>query len=439
MPDMMLTPDFKNTPYWWEAAPRPELDEKPLPRETDVAVVGSGFTGLSAALTLARGGKAVTVLEAETPGYGASTRNSGFVGCQLWSKLTPLVKKFGEERASVLAREALAAHDYVVSLIEREQIACHFTYCGRLISAHSPTAYVTLSKELDLMKRLFGFEGHMVPREQQRTEINTDLYYGGMIVKKGGSLHPGLYHAGLLDRAMGAGAAVHGKTPVLSIEREPSGRFRVTTPRGVVSAGRVVLGTNGYTGKGLDWFRRRLIPVHAGVVVSEEIGAERVKSVLPTGRTMIDTRINPYSARPSPDGTRLQFASARGLFVRDYPAKAMEMHRAMVETFPTLRDVRIAYCWTGQMGFSFDKLPHVGERDGVLYALGYCGTGIPMATWLGHKLGQRVLGAPDSGSALDGRGFPTRPFYTGNPWFLPLVIKWYGHKDKRGVPARKTA
>jgi glycine/D-amino acid oxidase-like deaminating enzyme len=439
MPDMMLTPDFKSTPYWWEAAPRPDLGEKPLPKETDVAVVGSGFTGLSAALTLARGGKDVVVFEAESPGHGASTRNSGFVGCQLWSKLTPLVKKFGEERAAVLAREAMSAHDYVVSLIEREQIACHFTYCGRLISAHSPVAYKTLERELALMQRLFGFEGHMVPREQQRTEIATDLYHGGMIVKKGGSLHPGLYHAGLLDRAMGAGAAIHGKTPVLSIERERSGRFRVTTPRGTVSAGRVILGTNGYTGNGLDWFRRRLIPVHAGVVVSEPIGAERVRSVLPTGRTMIDTRINPYSARPSPDGTRLQFASARGLFVRDYPAKAMEMHRAMVETFPTMRDVRIAYCWTGQMGFTFDKLPHVGERDGVLYALGYCGTGIPMATWLGHKLGQRVLGASDSASALDGRDFPTRPFYTGNPWFLPLVIKWYGHKDKRGVPARKAA
>ena len=439
MPDMMLTPDFKTTPYWWEAAPRPDLGERPLPRETEVAVVGSGFTGLSAALTLARGGKDVTVLEAETPGHGASTRNSGFVGYQLWSKMTPLIEKFGEQRAGDLAREVLKAHDYVVALIEREQIACHFNYCGRLIAAHSPAAYRGLAHELEALRRLFGLEAWMVPREEQRTEIASDLYHGGMVMKKNGSLHPGLYHADLLDRAMGAGAAVHGKTPVLSVERERSGRFRVATPRGVVSAGRVILATNGYTGKGLDWFRRRLVPVHAGVIVTEPIGAERVRSVLPTGRTMIDTRINPYSARPSPDGTRLQFASARGLFVRDYPAKAMEMRQAMVETFPTLRDVRIAHCWTGQMGFTFDKLPHIGERDGVLYAMGYCGTGIPMATWLGHKLGQRVLGAPDALSALDGRDFPTRPFYSGNPWFLPLIIRWYRHKDRRGVPARKAA
>ncbi len=439
MAGTVVTPDFKSTPYWWEAAPRPNLPQAPLPKTTEVAVIGSGFTGLSAALTLARAGRQVHVFEAEDAGHGASTRNSGFIGSALRSKFSPLIERYGLAQATAMAKEAVAAHRYLVSLLEREQIACHFVYCGRLVPAHTPEAYEWLGHEFDLLNTHVGLEGTMVPRSAQHREIGSDLYHGALVTNLNGSLHPGLYHAGLLDRAQLSGAVVHARTPVQDILREAQARFRIATPRGTVIANHVLMASNGYTGFAKPWFRDRVIPVHAGVMVSEPLAPERLKRALPTGRTMIDTKLNPYSARPSPDGTRIQFAAARGLLVTDHKAKAAEMHSAFREVFPDLADVRVAFCWTGQMGFTFDELPHFGTHDGVHYAMGYCGTGVPMSTWLGHKLAQKVLDDREAKTAFDGREFPKRFFYRGWPWFLPLVVNWYRLQDRRDLARAKAA
>ncbi|MFO0997300.1 MAG: FAD-binding oxidoreductase [Alphaproteobacteria bacterium] len=429
----VLAPDFKATPFWWDSAPPPEAPETPLPASTDVAIVGSGYTGIAAALTLARGGRSVQVLEAEVPGYGASTRNAGFVGCQMWSKFAPLVERVGLTRAAALSNEAVAAHRYVVELIEREQIACQFTYSGRFIAAHSPTSYESLGREVELLKRHAKLDCDLVPRARQREEMATDFFHGGMIIRLSGHLHPGQYYRGLFERARSAGATIHAKTPVTRLVREPDGQFTLSTPRGIIKAREVIVATNGYTGGLLPWLRRRIITVHTGIAVSEPLGQERVREILPTLRTMIDTRMNPISIRPMPGGDRLQFTAARGLFIPDPAIKAAEILDEVKRALPQLSDIRMEYCWTGQMGFTFDKLPHIGQRDGIRYAMGYCGTGLPMATWLGRKLALRILGDGDAMTALDDRPFPTRVFYRGNPWFLPAVVRWYGYKDRRDL------
>lgn len=434
-------PGFKTTPFWQDTAPPRTLPETPLPKDADVVIVGSGYTGLSAALTLARAGKSVHVLEADRyPGAGASTRNAGFVGAQLWSKFKPLAERLGLERAAAYTSEAIDAHRYVLSLIEREQISCHLLYKGRYTAAHSPEAYASLVKEAELLRQHFGIACEMVPRARQRREIGTDFFHGGMIHPLSGSLHPGLYYAGLLDRVLAAGVAVHINAKAETIERAGNGAFAVRTSRGVLNAGRVIMATNGYTDRTFPWFKRRIITIHTAIAVTEPLAPELIREVLPAGRTFIDTRMNPVSIRTMPDGRRLQFTAARGLFVRDNATKATEIRDAAAFAVPAVKDVRISHCWTGQMGFTFDKLPHIGEHDGVLYAMGYCGTGLPMSTWLGHKLALRVLGDKNGATGFDGRPFPTRPFYNGNPWFLPLVVQWYGHKDRRDLKrARKAA
>lgn len=434
MPDSAVAPDFKTTPFWQDAVPPRELPDTALPKDADVVIAGSGYTGLSAALTLARAGRRVHVLEADRyPGAGASTRNAGFVGSQLWSKFKPLAEKIGVEKASAYTLEAIDAHKYVIALIEREQIACHFLYNGRFIAAHSPESYASLTKESEMLKKHFGIECTMVPRERQRQEIGTDFFFGGMVHPLTGSLHPGMYYAGLLDRVLAAGVTIHTNTKALSFDRTSNGGFTVGTSRGTLNAGRVILATNGYTDHTFPWFKRRIITIHTNIAVTEPLDPALIREVLPSGRTFIDTRMNPVSIRPMPDGRRLQFTAARGLFESDNAVKAKEIRDAAGFAVPTVKNVRISHCWTGQMGFTFDKLPHIGERDGVLYAMGYCGTGLPMSTWLGHKLALRVLGDESAATGLDGRTFPTRPFYTGNPWFLPLIIQWYAHKDRRDL------
>ena len=430
MADTLFTDDFKETPYWWDAAPRPEPSDASLPAKVDVVVVGSGNVGLSAALTLARGGRQVLVLEAEEAGYGASTRNAGYVGRTLWSKYGALVAKLGAARATALCNEAVASHHYVVELIKGEQISCHFSYCGRFIAAETESQYKVMEDDLAAMaKGGVEIDGTMVPKSEIHRELGSDYYLGGMVLEGVGALHPGLYHQGLMERVMNAGATIIDRTPVTAIERDCE-RFTVTTPKGRISARDVVVGTNGYTGPPTPYIARRMIPVPAYMIVTEPLGAERMKSVLPTGRTVIDSKVNIFWTRPTPDGERLIFGSRTGMRQDDLRIKARQIHGDMLKVFPQLEGVKVSHCWTGNMGFSFDKLPHTGAHEGVEFAAGLCGVGIPMGTYLGHKTGLRVLGDPAAATAFDGRPFPTRPFYTGNPWFLPLVMGWYSLVDR---------
>ena len=160
----IFAPGFKQEPYWWEAAPRPRLEPEPLPEKVDVVVVGSGFTGLSAALTLARAGREVAVIEARDPGFGASTRNAGFVGKTLKHSFREVMTKEGLARAIAVHGEARAAFDHVIELIEKEQISCGLERCGRFMGALSAHHYETMAAELELRHRHLGEEFEMVPR-----------------------------------------------------------------------------------------------------------------------------------------------------------------------------------------------------------------------------------------------------------------------------------
>jgi glycine/D-amino acid oxidase-like deaminating enzyme len=428
--DHLFAADFKTDPYWWDAAPRPAPVEAALPARADVAIVGSGHTGLSAALTLARAGRQVVVLEAETPGHGASTRNAGYIGRTLYSKFTKLEKRLGTAKAAALTREGVAAHEYIVHLIEREQLACGFEYRGRFIAADTPSHYDTMARELEAVRRIAPMEGHMVPRSEQRSEIGSDYYHGGQVLMGTGALHPGLYQSELMDRVVRAGAAVHGRTPVTGIAREDDG-FTVRTARGSLVARDVIVATNGYTGAPTPHLRRRIIPVAAYMIATEPLGEAGVAKLLPTRRTMIDSKINIFWARPSPDGTRLLFGARTGIDDGDLRRKAVLLHGHMTEVYPELASTRVTHCWTGNMGFTFDLLPHTGVVDGVHFATGFCGVGLPMGTWLGHKAAQKVLGHKDGATPFDDLPFPTRPFYSGNPWFLGPLLRYYAWRDRR--------
>ncbi|MSP83809.1 MAG: FAD-dependent oxidoreductase [Alphaproteobacteria bacterium] len=430
MADHLFAPGFKTDPYWWDAAPRPSVVEAALPASIDVAIVGSGHTGLSAALTLVRAGRSVAILEAEVPGYGASTRNAGYVGRTLYAKYPKLEKTFGAEKAVALTREGVTAHEYIVRLVEQEQLDCRFEYRGRFIAAESQAHYDKMAHEFEALRRVAPMEGHMVSRADQRTEIGSDYYYGGLVLMGTGALHPGLYQSALMDRVAKAGATIFGKTPVTAIRREGTG-FEITTSRGRIAARDVIVATNGYTGAPTPHLRRRVIPVAAYMIATEPLGENGVRRLLPTRRTMIDSKTNIFWARPSPDGKSLLFGARTGIDDGDLSRKAILLHGHMTEVYPELANVRMTHCWTGNMGFTFDLLPHAGVVDGVHFATGYCGVGLPMGTWLGHKSALKVLGDKGGRTPFDDLPFPTRPFYNGRPWFLGPLLRYYAWRDRR--------
>jgi glycine/D-amino acid oxidase-like deaminating enzyme len=428
----ILAHNFKEQPFWWDAAPRPVLPEQPLPAKVDVAVVGSGHTGLVAALTLARAGRRVAVFDAGDAGQGASSRNAGYVGRSLKHSFGEIMERHGLERAVAVYRDMRAAFDWVFTLVEQEQIACKLVRCGRFIGARSPRHYEGMAREYELRRRHLGEPFEMIDRAGQRREFGSDYYCGGTVIPDHGSFHPGLYHQGLLDRVMSAGVEIHARTPVSALRRESDG-FVVASSRGAVTARDVLVATNGYVDESLPWFRRRLVPFHGYVVATEPLAREHIDRILPNARTVIEFTHNIFFMRRSPDGERLLFGGYTGGPVTDLRDMAARLHRALLRILPDLAGVRLSHVWTGKCAGTFDLYPHIGVHDGVHYALGYCFAGVPMGSWMGLKAALKIMGAADAATAFDSLPFRTLPFYTGNPWFVPLVMKYYDWQDRRSL------
>ncbi|WP_135467209.1 NAD(P)/FAD-dependent oxidoreductase [Crenalkalicoccus roseus] len=429
----LFAPDFKARPWWWEAAEPPDRDA-PLPDRTGVAVVGGGYAGLSAALTLRRLGHEVAVLDAERIGWGASSRNGGHVSGGLKVPVAGLERAFGRERARQIVLAAAASFPFLEETIAREGIACDYVRCGRFTAAWSRRHYDALAARAEYLAEITGMPTEMVPRSRQREVLGSDHYHGGMKVAATGSLHPGKYARGLAAAAERAGATLVDQVRVRGIAPEGSG-FRLRTERGELRADAVLVATNGYTldprGTALPWLARRLIPLNSYIIATEELPEGMIDRLFPGRRVISDTKRVLNYFRPSPDGKRVLWGGRASFRAATAEDTAPALHGYMAECFPELRSVRITHAWTGNVAFTFDWLPHIGVQEGVHYAAGCQGNGVAMATWLGHNAALKVAGAANERFALDGLPFPTRPLYSGDPsWFLPLVGGWYRLRDR---------
>ncbi len=254
-------------PFWWEAAPPQTLPQIPVTPTCDVVVVGAGYTGVSAALTLARAGRSVQVFDKMRPGEGASTRNGGIASGNLRPGYDELARKFGQERATAIQTEAKIAREDLSDFIRRETIDCDFKMTGRFSGASNAADYEGLAREAERLSRQLGVEAYAVPRAEQRAVLGTDFYHGGMMRNDIGGLHPAKLHAGMLRVALESGAVVHGETAVEKV-RATGIRFEVTTARGIVTCDHVITGTNGYTDGSDKWLRRRLVPVRSRLIAT---------------------------------------------------------------------------------------------------------------------------------------------------------------------------
>ena len=407
-------------PYWWLAAPLQQDVDFDLPKTVDVAIIGAGYAGLSAALVLARAGRSVTVFDKGAAGEGASTRNGGITSGNVRLSHSELTRRFGASRADAILLEAKAAREDLYRFIEEEKIDCDFALTGRFAGALSAQQYDSLAREADHLRANLGIEAFAVPFSEMHQHIGTDFYRGGSVRMDVGGVHPAKLHNEILRLAKAAGVVVAHHTGVTSVSGM-DGSFTLQTARGVVKAKKVISATNGYV-DGLDpWLQRRIVPIRSRIIVTNELPSGMMDRLLPTRMMVSDKRQLTYYYRPTPDGQRLLFGGRDGTVEGDPSWPTEHLRHEMTRIFPELERVGIDHSWFGYVAMNRDMLPRIFNHNGVQYVTGCCGSGIVWLRWAGQKAAQKILGQ-QSESALDFRPPRGVPLFRGKAWFMPAVF-----------------
>jgi len=442
-----MTPKEHN--YWLTTADFPEAEVRPLPDRVEVAVIGAGFTGLSAARTLAKRGAKVAVLESETIGWGASSRNGGMVLTGLKLGVNKLISMYGRERTQRMYAASLATIDCVEQIVREENIACDFSRCGHLEVACKQKHFDDYARQAEVIAREFNHPLRVVQKNDLPAEIGASIYFGGMVDEVSAGLNPARYVAGLGGAALKAGAKVYEHTRVNLIQREPRNGapgWRLTTAppcrkkrdKGGTPTNHglwardVFVATSGYTSQATPALQKKIIPIGSYIIATEILPEPLARELSPRNRMIYDSKNYLYYYRLTRD--RRMLFGGRAAFFPETESTIREsaeiLRRGMIEVYPQLRDAKVEFVWGGTLDFAFDIMPHAGQLDGIYYALGYAGHGVAMATWQGQKIAELIAGdKPDN--PFVGIPFPGAPLglYNGKPWFLPFAGAWYKFLD----------
>lgn len=423
---------MKLTSYWLDTAPRfAGAEAEPPNGDVDVAVVGAGFTGLSAAIALAKKGARVAVFEAGSVGRAASGRNGGMCNNGFAQDYHAMSVKLGAERADMLYRAFDAGVSKVESLVAEEGIDCTFKRVGKLKLAAKPEHYDKLARSQALMAKSCDPDTRMVTRAELRDEVGTDRYFGGLLFEKSAGLHVGRYGHGLAVAAARRGVRIYENAPVMGLKRLAGAAHEVRTPSGSVRAAQVLLATGTSAVGPLAWFRRRIVPVGAFIIVTEPLSVEVLDRITPRRRMTTDTKNFVNYFRVTPDN-RLLFGG-RARFAETNPKSDMKsgaiLQKSLFELFPHLVGTRIDYCWGGMVDMTQDRLPHAGERNGIFYSMGYSGHGTQMSTYMGAIMAEVMDGRADL-NPWSRADWPAIPGHFGKPWFLPIVGAYYRLQDR---------
>jgi glycine/D-amino acid oxidase-like deaminating enzyme len=422
--------------YWLTTVQMPAAEgTAPLPEMVDVAVIGAGFTGLSAARTLAKKGAKVVVLESETIGWGASSRNGGMVLTGMKLGVGKLKSMYGQELTKRMYAASLASIDCVEQIVCEDAIDCDFSRCGHLEVACKQKHFADYTRQAEIIEVEFNHKLRVVPRTDLAAEIGSSIYYGGMVDEVSAGCNPAQYVAGLARAAIKAGAQIVEHTRVNTIERDlRQGElgWKVSTSRGPLWAHEVFVGTSGYTSAATPVLQKKLIPIGSFIIATEVLPKALANELSPRNRMIYDSKNYLYYYRLTPDG-RMLFGGRAAFFPENDQTirrSANLLRRGMIEVYPQLRDARVEYVWGGTLDFAFDIMPHAGQIDGMYYAVGYAGHGVAMATYQGQKIAEMMAGEKPENPFV-GIPFPGAPLglYNGKPWFLPLAGAWYKALD----------
>ena len=421
--------------YWLTTADFPKTEVRPLPDRVDVAVIGAGFTGLSAARTLAKRGAKVAVLESETIGWGASSRNGGMVLSGMKLGVNQLISMYGRELTKRMYAASLATIDCVEQIVREEAIDCDFLRCGHLEVACKQKHFDDYARQAEVIAREFNHQVRVVQKNELSAEIGSSIYYGGMVDEVSAGVNPARYVAGLGSAAIKAGAEIFERTRVEGLQRESQhgeSGWKVATSRGALWAREVFVATSGYTGKATPALQRKIIPIGSFIITTQILPEALAHELSPRNRMIYDSKNYLYYYRLTPD-CRMLFGGRAAFFPENDQTirrSAEILRRGMIEVYPQLRDAKIDYVWGGTLDFAFDIMPHAGQIDGMYYAIGYAGHGVAMATYQGQKMAELIAGDKPENPFV-GIAFPGAPLalYNGRPWFLPFAGVWYKFLD----------
>jgi len=417
--------------YWLHTVQMPAGTPGALPERVDVAIVGAGFTGLSAARILAKRGASVAVLETNTIGWGASSRNGGMVLTGMKLGVETLSSRYGMDVTKRMYAASLASINLVEHIVGEEKIDCNFSRCGHLEVACKQSHFDTYARSVEVIAREFNHHLRIVPRSELRSEIGSNIYYGGMVDDVSAGVNPASYVAGLGRAALKAGACISENTRVEHIERgsrNGASGFHLVTSRGSLFAENVFIATSGYTSNTTPALRKKIIPIGSFIIATERLPEALAHELSPRNRMIYDSKHYLYYYRLTPDN-RMLFGGRAAFFPEasnTIQRSAEILRRGMIGVYPQLRDTKVEYAWGGTLDFCFDTMPHAGLMDGMYYAVGYAGHGVAMATYLGAKIAEQIRGGPEENPYAK-IPFPGAPLglYNGRPWFLPFAGAYY--------------
>lgn len=412
---------------WTDTAPAaPSLPSLEGDLRADVAIVGAGFTGLSAAIHLAERGADVVVLEAQSPGWGASGRNGGQVIAGLKEDPDTIEQMFGREVGERIVRFSDGAPDVVFDLIERHAIDCDAVRTGWIQPAHDAQSRRVLESRAEQWSRR-GAPVSLLDRDETARLVGTQIYKCAAIDRRGGSIHPLKYVLGLADAALRLGVRLHGHSRVTSMEREGGGH-RLNTAAGSVTAGQVLLCTNGYTDGAFDRLRRSVVPVCSVQVATEPLSDNVRATILPEGQVASDMRRLLVYYRLTHEGRIVM--GGRGAYGQSAIETQQERLKQLThEMFPQIGAVRFTHHWGGYVAMTADHFPHLHETvPGVVAALGYNGRGVAMASAMGKLLARKLAG--DAGLDYPTTPVSPIPLHGFRKTGVSLLVAWNGWRDR---------
>ena len=421
---------MQKSPLWTDQFSRPNniITSDSPNSKTDVLIIGSGYTGLCAARILKQNGADVIVLDRNTIGWGASSRNGGMATPGLKQGIQKIHKIYGAELAHEFWKTSVDAIDLIDEIVNEHSIDCDWERNGHASLATKPSHAPRLKEYGSWLEREFGHSQKYIPKNQIRDEIGSDTYYGALTDEISGGLHPSKYVFGLASAVSNLGVQLCENTAVTKIEKNDSNNFKLITSKGDITAKKVIIATNGYTDRLVSKLKPLIFPVGSYIIVTEPLTNELQNIINPKRRMYYDSKWFLNYFRLTPDG-RMLWGGRNDLSTDlDLDDSAKRLSKELYTVFPDLKDIPITHTWTGKLGITFDLMPHIGKTNGIYYAFGYGGHGLSIATYLGTEIGLMLAGKKDRSPFME-ISHQTSFFYRNRPWFIPFAARYFRFLD----------